>query len=61
MYLKFSEMEQERKRRNNKDVFSKVEKEAKNFLNDPEKKGAARTVLEFIEEQRKREQHINKH
>ena len=54
-------MEQERKRRNNKDVFSKVEKEAKNFLNDPEKKGAARTVLEFIEEQRKREQHINKH
>lgn len=41
-----------------KDIFSKVEDEAREKLNDPDTKGAAQTVLEYIERQRKL---INKH
>ena len=37
-----------------KDIFSKVEAEAMERLNDPDSAGAARTVLEFIESQRKK-------
>lgn len=37
----------------NKDVFSKVEKEAREKLKNPDTKGAAQTVLEYIERQRK--------
>lgn len=36
-----------------KDIFSKVEAEAKEKLKDPNTAGAAKTVLEFIERQRK--------
>ncbi len=35
-----------------KDIFSKVEAEARSKLKDPEMKGAAETVLEFIAKQR---------
>lgn len=41
-----------------KDIFTKVEDEAREKLNDPDTKGAAQTVLEYIERQRKL---INKH
>lgn len=36
-----------------KDVFSKVEKEAREKLKNPDTKGAAQTVLEYIERQRR--------
>jgi hypothetical protein len=36
-----------------KDVFSKVEEEAREKLKNPDTKGAAQTVLEYIERQRK--------
>lgn len=36
------------------DIFSKVEAEAKERLKDPDTKGAAQTVLEYIEAQRKK-------
>lgn len=35
-----------------KDVFSKVEEEAREKLKNPDTKGAAQTVLEYIERQR---------
>ena len=37
-----------------KDVFSKVEADALKKLKNPDTRGAAQTVLEYIEEQRKR-------
>ena len=37
-----------------KDVFSKVEADARKMLKNPDTRGAAQTVLEYIEEQRKR-------
>lgn len=36
-----------------KDVFTKVEEEAREKLKNPDTKGAAETVLEYIENQRK--------
>lgn len=39
--------------RKKKDVFTKVEADAKEFLKNPESAGAAKTVLEYIERQRK--------
>ena len=36
-----------------KDIFSKVEAEAIEKLKNPDTKGAAQTVLEYIEQQRK--------
>ncbi len=36
-----------------KDIFSKVEKEAREKLKNPDTKGAAQTVLDYIERQRK--------
>lgn len=35
-----------------KDVFSKVEEEAREKLKNPDTKGAAQTVLDYIERQR---------
>ncbi len=35
-----------------KDIFTKVEAEAKKRLNDPTTKGAAQAVLEYIDKQR---------
>ena len=37
-----------------KDVFSKVEADARKMLKNRDTRGAAQTVLEYIEEQRKR-------
>lgn len=37
-----------------KDVFSKVEEEARKKLNDPDTKGAAQTVLDYIKRERER-------
>lgn len=39
--------------RKKKDIFDKVEADAKELLNNPESAGAAQTVLEFIELQRR--------
>jgi hypothetical protein len=36
-----------------KDVFSKVEADARKKLKNPDTRGAAQTVLEYIERQRK--------
>ena len=36
-----------------KDVFDKVEADAMELLKNPESAGAAKTVLEYIEQQRK--------
>lgn len=35
-----------------KDIFSKVETDAREKLKNPDTSGAARTVLEYIEQQR---------
>lgn len=40
--------------RKKKDIFDKVEADAKELLNNPESAGAAQTVLEFIEQQRRK-------
>ena len=37
-----------------KDIFSKVEAEARQKLKHPDTRGAAQTVLEFIEKERKK-------
>ena len=37
-----------------KDIFSKVEEEAKERLKNPDTKGAAQTVLEYIKAQREK-------
>ena len=37
-----------------KDIFSKVEAEAREKLKHPDTRGAAQTVLEFIEKERKK-------
>lgn len=39
-----------------KDIFAEVEEAAKKKLTDPDCKGAARTVLNYISEQRKKTQ-----
>ena len=42
-----------------KDIFSKVEEEAQQKLKNPDTKGAALTVLEYIERQRKLSKDVN--
>lgn len=37
-----------------KDIFSKVEADARKKLKNPDTRGAAQTVLEFIEKERKK-------
>lgn len=43
-----------------KDIFAEVEEAAKKKLTDPDCKGAARTVLNYISEQRKKHKMVNK-
>lgn len=40
------------KKKKPKDIFTPVEEEAKRRLKDPDSKGAAKTVLEYIAKQR---------
>ena len=41
--------------RKKRDSFTEVEKEALEKLNDPDTRGAAKTVLDFIKRQREKE------